>query len=228
MKRIGFLSLLLLLAFPGNGLCLYIAQVTPPSTDDIVFDYGYSGQYLGTVMNGDGERGPVKDDEATVEWALWELGYSVDLTEYGKSDGTDGDISVSLTYAGATVYPGAFKEKTLEDVSGTWSAWSRDSGNPFPINVYTVKGANGFALYRLETPQASGEWNTGHLPPNNERNLASIPSVSHFSGFSVSDPVPETSAAPVPEPGTLALFGIGLSAAVLWRRKSAKRFPGGS
>ena len=86
-------------------------------------------------------------------------------------------------------------------LTGTWTLTG------YNANFYTVKGANGYAIYYVNPDASTGDWTTAHL-----RNPGGNPSISHL----------QVSTTPVPEPGTLLLFGTGLAglAAVGRRRKN--------
>ena len=92
-------------------------------------------------------------------------------------------------------------------MTGTWST------SPSYTSFYSVKGSNEFALYCVDPAQENGIWSTIHLLNGG----GNQPAISHFDAVS-------TTVAPVPEPATMFLSGLGLisMAAYLRKRKNGK------
>jgi hypothetical protein len=91
--------------------------------------------------------------------------------------------------------------------SGTWSApvgWLATD----PI-YYSLKAATQFALY-YANGATSGDWEIDWTTPGQGN---ATPGLSHISFWTADPPNP------VPEPGTLALVGLGLATLAGYRRK---------
>lgn len=169
--------------------------------------HGYSGQdftgyYIGTIDGNTDGNTPL---QKVIEYYLGENldSFSALKVDYdddyplGLSDET-GDLFVT--------WEGDLK-------SGTWTLSSS-----LGFGFYAVKGGSEFALYFVDPAQSSGNWTTRHLEVGEGKgkkdNSPINPEISHLSG------VPTQ--LPVPEPGTLILFGIGLlGLCVMARRRNS-------
>ncbi len=104
------------------------------------------------------------------------------------------------------------KNDDTDFISGTWSAptgWLASD----PI-YYSLKAGTHFALY-YANGDTSGNWEIDWTKGRN----GSIPELSHISFWTVKS----TPTDPVPEPGTLALVGLGLATIAGYRRKRHSR-----
>ena len=90
--------------------------------------------------------------------------------------------------------------------SGTWSI-------PELAAYVTVKAANSFNLFALNPAASSGSWDTNDILNNGGQQ----PNVSHISYWSAGSPP----VVDVPEPSTIALFGLGLAALGMRRRRNS-------
>lgn len=163
----------------------------------------FTGIYLGTF---DGNTEPSLYSDAINTF----LGYSPSLTvikiddeDYPENDSTPesvtkvvGDFDLTVTYN--------YNEED-ESTSGTWDI------APNSLSFYAITGGPNFALYFMNPAEQGGDWTTENVTTGGGK---PYPGISHFSA--------SASGAPIPEPGTLLLFGTGLAglAAVGRRRKN--------
>lgn len=145
--------------------------------------------YICSQWGGDDSNDKVEDLEKAInEWFDGkDIARSIDLdSDYSKIDApaTSNDDHMTVTYFDGNKF-------------GTWSTVK-------PVEFYSVKGANEFALYWLGVSGLNfGYWSTLHLLTPNDRN---IPEISHLSTWNPLQS-PQTT---VPEPATLMLLGFGL------------------
>ena len=149
-----------------------------------------SSIWIGTYSHNDKDiESYVSSWYSTYYGTDWGTEWEIDL--YAKVDGSSG------TKDGLTVFEGENGDKQ----NGTWE--TSDA-----INLFSVKASNGYALYWLDEAAFSGDWSTVDI----KNGGGNQPNLSHFSAWTVTGYTPPAS--PVPEPGTLVLFGIGLLATV--------------
>jgi len=95
--------------------------------------------------------------------------------------------------------------------SGTWQTTKTES----LIDFYVVKAADAYAMYEVLPADGDGSWSTFDLWNAGYGGNGAL-EISHFSGYN-------PSSTPVPEPGTMMLFGIGmLGLAVYGKRRMNK------
>ncbi len=158
----------------------------------------FSGEYMFTEsnFNNDTPQNMEAIETRAEDWFLTEKGIvrDVDFDFYAKVNEPD-TSSPGMT---VTYYSG--------NLTGEWTTDD-------PIEFYTVKAGNDFALYWLDGGADAGYWSTEHL----ENNGGNIPEVSHLSTW---NPVE-----PIPEPATIFLFGTGLVGIAGYRRHKKKKPP---
>ena len=156
----------------------------------------YSGVYMFTVTNPDNDNLTVSQ---LVDLSMIMSDYfdatTAPLTFYSKVEAPDTTAVIETP-----PLPPMFVSYT-DTYTGTWST------EGVPVEYYTVKGANEFAIYWLEGGASEGDWSSEHVLKND-----TSPAMSHVSTFNAAP-------APVPEPSTLLLLGAGISGLVFFRRK---------
>lgn len=94
--------------------------------------------------------------------------------------------------------------------SGTWAT----NINSTLIDFYVVKAGDAYAMYEVSPADNNGSWSTYDLWKAGYGGKDGI-EISHFTGYGHN--------APVPEPGTMVLFGAGLlGLAIFGKRRMDK------
>ena len=99
----------------------------------------------------------------------------------------------------------------LGEISAT--AWGTTTFIP-AVSLYAVKAGSAFALYQIATPTSIINWNTWELWIRGINGNGATLEISHLTGYNPS---------PVPEPATMALFGLGLLGIAGLGRKTRKK-----
>ena len=167
------------------------------------YDYKFSGRYLGTVTGLSNDSNNPEVIDYLIGTYLDDPSYTVDYevkADIGSSTSTSSDGNLTVT--------------TTQGTEGHAGEWSLSYDPPLAAEFYIVKGAKEFALYYLKPAQTEGYWTTNHLLTPNDSDQT--PKISHLSAI--------TTAAPVPEPTTMLLSGLGLlfMGGYLRKRKNAK------
>lgn len=127
-------------------------------------------------------------DLSDLESYLALKGYDVDLEFYGKVEFSKTTLTEESTLLSLT-----YDMDSGESRSGKW--YTDDE-----ISLFSVKTANGYALYWLDPAATSGSWDTSDLDDKG---------ISHFSAWTaVTEELPKVY--PNPEPTTMLLVGFGL------------------
>jgi len=152
------------------------------------------GAYGGNISSNDAD---IDILEGLIETALGLSDLELALTDVTV---TNSNIDVQWKYDSSTdSYSGG---ETKPGLSGTWA--TTDSSNE--LNFYLVKAGKGYAIYQVEPADNYGSWNVGDLTDLNDP----LSQISHLGGYIGGSDTPPTGTGPIPEPGTMILFGSGL------------------
>ena len=213
MKNIYLFCAILLIIFVGFSTASAITfgsidyEIRSDNTTD---SYVYTGEYLFTVT------APKKDD--ITKWSDSQLS---DFIELINSDTFLGANSISSFSSYSKIDSPATTNSKMTvsydtatgigpSLTGSWTATA-------PVEFYTVKGANEFALYWLEGGATTANWSSEHLLNKGGKQ----PDMSHISTWTanIGPPDDDEGPDPVPEPSTLLLMGAGIAGLAFYRRK---------
>ena len=172
-------------------LALFLAWGSPSSA---VFTQSNSGLFIYSYSENDNDNGLSVSDFESDFYAA---------TDYDSIADIDWDWDTFAFYdkvdAPNTSSPSSrLNLNNLEGKSNEPEEWiSGSATTDDPVDFFSVKAGNDFALYWLNPASTSFTWNTSDISGN--------AAMSHISTWTVSG-----SSAPVPEAGTLLLFGLGL------------------
>jgi hypothetical protein len=187
----------------ASGYTIYDRSVV---TDEWNSSYGgysstggdYTGFYLGTI------RGNYDEEATDLENLISHyLGSSYEIYSFAR-------VAAESTETSSGAFSVTYDEpdEDGESFSGTWS--TVDSDPAVAVNFYTIKGSNEFSLYYVDPALQSGKWVTYHLLNGG----SNVPGVSHISASMIP--------APVPEPATMFLMGVGITGLIGLRLRRKK------
>lgn len=180
-----------------NILILVTCLIVILSSPGFTLTYDNSGTLLGIFSGNDNVLSDVYSNIINSPSYTGPTFTLTDFEFYAKVDEpavttTEGTGTLSVTY-------------TDGRQSGTWT-----SGDP--LNFYSLKASNKYALYWENPSSSTGTWSTIDLL-NTGHNGETL-TLSHISGYTAS---------PVPEPTTMLLLGSGLIGLAGVGRKKFKK-----
>ena len=132
----------------------------------------------------------LSNNDVTVTYTGWN---GKDLVLVGTSDDDDGKVDIGGDY-----------------ISGTWYT----TPDTAELSFYSIKAADGFALYQVSPADNSGSWSTYDIFKKGKNGYE----ISHYTGILADASGGGTT--PNPEPSTILLFGFGLlGLSRMYRRK---------
>jgi hypothetical protein len=162
---------------------------------------------------GDGTYHDYFGDDNTSSYGTYTNSGSLLLLEPGNNSGvfsdfefvSAGKVEVNEANGGYELDGTEGLNMTIDDSgrTGTWEVVSPlDS-----LNFYAVKAGNAYAIYSLDSPDATGSWSTYDIWRSELQGTGGQGGLelSHFTGYNSSG------AAPVPEPASMLLLGVGLA-----------------
>jgi hypothetical protein len=211
---IGIMSLLIGSANLAQGTLM---QTTWTGTIGNISSNAIANQYLH-----DGEKfffQAIYDDKQITDHAsIWNDGAN-GVAEFGKGDDMSGGSVSGGKYADDVNFTFSANFQTylqaLPDTTSYNSAYVKIDDQLTPYGV-TVEG-DGFRLDAGVATNTYSNW-IGFW----ERQSPGVPGVVHVGAFGVTNVQVTNTLAPVPEPGTMVLFGIGLAGIATGNRRKNK------
>lgn len=171
--------------------------------------YTNSGDLVGGVQSGNNSGSPsnLTALESFVEDSLgYDSSFTLNVTGYIEYTNYMFDSDNNIVEAGSA------------SNTGTWAV---DTSMIDAISFYAVKAGNFFAMYLVDPADATGSWSTYDIWRYGIEN--DLPGAGGNDGLEISHFTGYNPAAPVPEPATMTLLGVGLiGIAGLGRRKFKK------
>jgi PEP-CTERM motif-containing protein len=199
----------------------------------IVFNNYISASYLPVVYNSNATLAPTglagkNVNDAGVEVQLFYAPGTFSSLSSFLSAATAGGttfINTGINTAGTTsggTGPGGYYTASTPQVLTGWTPTGVDSTVTFLVEAWQTAGqfAGGGTFATSLMTGMSGLWTEGPAPDANSNGIQ--PTTGIAAGFAGGPPLTVMSIAPVPEPTTLALAGLGgLASLVMLRRKHA-------
>lgn len=117
--------------------------------------------------------------------------------------------------------PKGFQFTSMQGLSGTWST-AENAFADFDSVLVVIKAGQFASAYEIDTSFFSGSWNISgaNWLDIKRKNKGVNHALSHFGFWGRNGGGNNPDPAPVPEPGVLGLFALGLFAMFFTRRKS--------